>query len=270
MTGNSDSVGAYVATTSNGSFTMPAGYACSAGTQFYLYALGGTSGSSTNAASWLLAAVRNCPNAGSFFTVNEATTIAAAYAFAGFALDATHVSSSGTALAQLGIANAFANAANLASPSAGAALATTPAGNGTAPQAEINSLANILANCVHSASCATLFATATSDGTSAGAHPAETATAAINIAHHPEANIAGLYALASLSNVFVPALGAVPNDLTIALNLPGGGLQSPNGIAIDGYGAVWIANESNSYPSVSNLRAAARRSLPRPVIPAAV
>ncbi len=48
-----------------------------------------------------------------YMVVNEVSTVAAAYAMAGFATDATHVGSSGTALALTGIANAFANAANL-------------------------------------------------------------------------------------------------------------------------------------------------------------
>ena len=99
-----------------------------------------------------------------YVVVNEVSTVAAAYAMAGFATDALHVGSSGTALAQMGIANAFANAANLETIGTGVALATTPAGNGTVPQAEINTLANILAACVNSngtgSACSTLFANA--------------------------------------------------------------------------------------------------------------
>src|ERR1019366_9144135 len=80
----------------------------------------------------------------------EVSTVAAAYAFAGFATDAVHVSSSGTPLAKVGIQNAFANAANLATLSTGQALATPPGNpNGAAPQANVNTLANILASCVN-------------------------------------------------------------------------------------------------------------------------
>src|SRR5271170_569594 len=115
---------------------------------------------------------------------------------AGFATDATHVSSSGTPLAQTGIANAFANATNLADITTGAALTTTPSGSGTnvpngsiVPEAEVNTLANILASCVNStgpasSTCGTLFSNAMSGGTS-GSTPDDTATAAINIAHNP-------------------------------------------------------------------------------------
>ena len=65
--------------------------------------------------------------------INEVTTIATAYAIAGSAVDATHVSSSGTALAQVGVTNAFTNYANLANGATGVALATTPSGNGAVP-----------------------------------------------------------------------------------------------------------------------------------------
>ena len=41
-------------------------------------------------------------------------------------------------------------AANLADLATGAALSTTPAGNGTVPQSTINTIANILATCVNS------------------------------------------------------------------------------------------------------------------------
>jgi hypothetical protein len=249
-TGTSDAVGAYVATGANGGFSLTGDYTCTSGQQLYLYALGGG-----NAAAGLMAAIGSCPASGSSaitVTLNEVSTIAAAYSFAGFATDATHVSSSGTALAQIGIANAFANAANLASLLNGTALATTPAGNGTVPQTEINTLANILASCVNTgSSCSTLLATATADGTTTGTKPTDTATAAINIAHHPGANIATLYGLAS-SAVFTPALAAVPNDFTVWISFTGGGLIFPSWIAIDGSGNAWISDSSNRVIKLSN------------------
>ena len=253
-TGTSDAVGAYVATGSNGGFSLTGDYTCSSGQHLYLYALGGG-----NAAAGLMAAIGSCPASGSSaitVTVNEVSTIAAAYSFAGFATDATHVSSSGTALAQVGIANAFANAANLTGLSSGAALATTPAGNGTVPQTEINTLANILASCINTGtSCSTLLATATADGTATGTKPTDTATAAINIAHNPGVNIAALFGLATA--VFTPKLSARPNDFTVALNFTGGGLNEPLSIAIDGSGNAWIANYNGaSVIKLSSLGAA--------------
>jgi hypothetical protein len=199
-----------------------------------------------------MAALGSCPTGGNFLSgttpisyivVNEVSTVAAAYAMAGFATDATHVGSSGTALALTGIANAFANAANLETIGTGVALATTPGGNGTVPQAEINTLANILAGCVNSngtgSACSTLFANAESGGTT-GTLATDTATAAINIAHNPAANVAALYGLSIPTPPFGPALTAQPNDLTIALNFTGGGMYYAEFIAIDASGSVWV------------------------------
>jgi hypothetical protein len=259
-TGYAGSLGAYVPTAADGSFAITGDYSCTPNTQVYLYSLGGSQGGIANSAAGLLAALGNCPSSGNFLTatpfiaVNEVSTIAAAYAFAGFATDATHVSSSGTALAQIGIANAFANATNLAGISTGAALATTPAGNGTVPQAEINTLANILASCVNSSgaitgptnptACYTLFNAAQSAGSS-GTIPSDTATAAINIAHNPGANIAALYGLSTANPPFGSALGAQPNDFTISLSISTGGVLGLGGIAIDGLGNAWFVNNGS-------------------------
>jgi len=253
-TGLSDSVGAYVLSAEDGGFIWSGDYSCSPGTQVYVYARGGTTSAGTNSASGLMAAIGTCPstgnfNADSYIWVNEVSTVAAAYALAGFATDATHVSSSGTPLAQIGVANAFANAANLETLSSGFALNTTPAGNGIVPQADIYTLANILSACIDSNgpsshSCSTLFSNAMSNGSS-GVTPSDTATAAINIAHNPGANITALYALPINSPPFLPSLTALPNDFTIALQFSGGGLIVPLGIAIDGYGNAWMANTCN-------------------------
>jgi hypothetical protein len=264
-TGLSDSVGAYVLTGSGGNFSISGDYSCTPNTQVYLYALGGNpglTGGTNNLASGLLAALGNCPSAGNFLTatpfivINEVSTVATAYAFAGFATDATHVSSSGTALAKTGIANAFANAANLETISTGAALATTPAGNGTVPQATINSLANILAACINTTgavtgptnptACYTLLTTALSGGTT-GTQPTDTAAAAINMAHNPAANIAALYALPTGTPPFGPALTAQPNDFTISLRLTVISGCCLGAIAIDGSGNAWITYLSPLY-----------------------
>jgi hypothetical protein len=265
----------YVTTGAGGTFTITGDYSCTPNTQVYLYALGGNPGltsGTNNPASGLLAALGNCPGAGSFLTatpfiaMNEVSTVAAAYAFAGFATDATHVSSSGTALSQLGIANAFANAANLATLSTGVALAITPSGavvgshpQTVVPQSEINTLANILASCVNTngaltgpanpSACYTLFNDAPSGGTS-GTAPTDTATAAINIAHNPGANIAALYGIPTATPPFAPALSAQPNDFTIGIYFAGedlyGGIYSPQAVAMDGSGSAWVTNQTGS------------------------
>ena len=222
----------YVTTGSNGAFSITNDYTCTANAPIYAYSVGGDSGSGANSAAALLAA-GTCPSSGNlpstlYVVVNEVSTIAAAYAMSGFATDALHVSSSGTPLAQTGIYNAFTNVGNLENISTGTAYTTTPAGNGTVPQATINTLANILASCVNStgpgsSACLTLFADARSGGAT-GTQPSDTATAAINLAHNPVANLAALYALSTATPPFAPALTAQPNDFTISLGFTAGRL----------------------------------------------
>jgi hypothetical protein len=204
--------------------------------------------------------------------MNEVSTIAAAYAMSGFAVDATDVSddeavtgNTTSTQAQYGMVNAFANATNLVSLSSGTALLTTPAGNGTAPQATLNTLGNILATCVnsadtvsgstvtHSSGCSTLFGLATKDGTSTGTQPTDTATAAINIAHHPGSNVQNLYKSASSMPPFAPDLTAQPNDFSLGISFTGGGLNTTAALGIDASGNVWTANGNfGSYPNTAS------------------
>jgi len=253
----------YVLSGDDGTFNITGDYKCTPNTQVYLYAYGGRPAGPnilSNTGAEFLAALGNCPSSGDFqaavpyIAVNEVSTVAAAYALAGFATDALHIASSGTPLAQTGIANAFANVTNLESISSGAALAATPAGNGIVPQTTINTLANILAACINtndetshpstgvlSGQCSTLFSLATSDGTSNGRKPSDTANAAINIAHNPGANIGGLFALSSGFPPFGPALGIQPGDFTLGLTFP----NVDGAIAIDASGSVWVTNNNN-------------------------
>jgi streptogramin lyase len=123
------------------------------------------------------------------------------------------------------------------------ALAVTPGGNGTVPQAQINTLANILAACVNSdgagPACTTLFTNATADGTTMGTQPTDTATAAINIAHNSGTAVAALYGLVSVTPPFSGGLTAQPNDFTVGLSFAGGPAAA-EAIAIDDSGNVWM------------------------------
>ena len=67
-TGLSDSVGAYVQTAADGSFSITGDYTCTANTQVYLYVLGGNPGAGVNSAAGFLAALGNCPSSGGFVT----------------------------------------------------------------------------------------------------------------------------------------------------------------------------------------------------------
>lgn len=254
----------YAITGANGAFSITGEYACTQGAPVYLYALGGDSGSGPNSAVGLLAALGACPSthafpSTTFVYMNEVSTVATAYALAGFASDAVHMSSSGTALAQTGIANAVATVTNLEDLGTGVALLTTPGGNGTYyAQRKVNTLANILAACINSTgpgstACSTLLSNTLSGGAT-GTAPTDTATAAINMAHNPSSNIANLFALASANPPFAPAAAVQPNDFTVAIQFTGGGLTSPSSVAIDASGNVWAANLLiNSVSELTNM-----------------
>ena len=243
----------YVTTDPNGIFNITGDYTCTNGiSHLYIYTIGGDPGSGANSAAGLLASLQSCTNPGfatQFITVNEVSTIATAYALAGFAVDATHFSIPNNALAAKGMNNASLTMANLETLSTGVAVDYTPGANGgfgTVPQSEIDTLANILAACINStgptsSSCTTLFANAKNGSTA----PTDTATAAINIAHNPGANVANLFGLQTPTSPFQPMLSApAPNDFAISISYSGGGLLNPFGIAVDGSGNVWVTNPS--------------------------
>jgi hypothetical protein len=226
-TGNpADSIGHYVLTGEHGGFSIAGDYTCTAGHQVYLYARGGNSGDDgPNSAIGLMASLGSCPDSGHFdraapfIFVNEVTTVAAAYAMSGMAKDATHV----VVPARPGASNPFAAATDLASISTGFANDTLPSSSGRkVPRATIHTIANILSACINSDSptsggCAALFSNTRSDGSS-GTLPEDTATAAINMARNPHANIAALFRLQpKLSAPFRPALESAPPDFDLAV-----------------------------------------------------
>jgi len=99
-TGSTDSIGAYVTSDSSGHFNVPTGFNCTSSTQAYLYVVGGNAGGGVNSGAGMMAVLGACPSEESSapptLVVNEISTVAAAYAIAGFAADPIHVSSSGT------------------------------------------------------------------------------------------------------------------------------------------------------------------------------
>ena len=271
-TGNAvDTIGSYALTAaSTGAFALAGDYDCTKGyglgastasgattlpgsEQVYLYILGGSPGAGANSSAGLLAALGPCnaPYATSGLVVNELTTIAAAYAFAGYATDATHLASSGTALALTGLTNAGLNSANLVNIAGGAPVANST--GITRPMATLYTLADILAACINgttaNSNCGTLFQYTESAGAT-GTAATDTATAAINLAHNPWPTAAGMTALYGLvpgtGAPYTGGLSSQPNDFTLGLTFTGGGLNRPYSIAIDASGSAWTANSGNS------------------------
>ena len=255
-------IGSSVQTDGSGNFTISGLYNCGSATQVYIVATGGNSGSGTNGAITLAAALGPCSalSSGTFIVINEVTTIAAAYALAPFTTDFTHIGASGSN--PTGLVNAFANAALLANTGVGSAGGASLPTGVTVPLAEINTLADIVAACINttgaaSAPCTTLFS-------ATGA--SETFGASLAIAKNPGASaITGLYTLSVPTAPFQPTLSgsSAPNDYTIAISATGGGsLATPYGIAIDAAGNAWVANETGT--AVSELSPTAERVLASP------
>jgi hypothetical protein len=180
--------------------------------------------------------------------VNEVTTVAMSFALAGFANDALHVASSGSSLALAGVANAFVNASNLAPTSTGIAPTMLPSGSATVPQTTINTLANILSACIHSAGASSSACQALLGNAGSAPASSDTASAMIAIAHSPATAVSTLFAQQSSTPPFTPYLTAVPNDFSLGLVFTGGGMKLMISMAVDAMGNVWSAS-SDSYTS---------------------
>jgi uncharacterized repeat protein (TIGR03803 family) len=221
----------YVTTDVNGGFSITGDYTCPAGAYVYLLAKGGNPGLAgvvSNNALALAAALGPCSalTPSTFVSVNEVTTVTAAYALASFATSETQVGAAGSNSFALG--TAFALNGNLADVGRGAARTATPTGNGTVPQAKIDSLANSLAACVNSdgtgAPCAALMSAA--NVSSDDATPVDTFQAVLSIAHHPTLNVDTIYNMAPPASPFQPSLSSAPSDWIIGIQFPSSGVAS--------------------------------------------
>ncbi len=256
----------YVTTDSNGNFSITSDYACPASNLVYLVSLGGNPGlplGTNNAALALMAALAPCSSLSSstFININEISTVAAVAALSHFInipaggtmnLSTQGVATSSTNLA--GLTNAFGTAGNLMSLTTGLAYTVTPGGLGTVPQSEINTLADILSICVNSngtsGNCSSLFAAATP---SLGTAPTNTLQAALSIARNPASNVTTLFNLQPSTPPFEPVLPVqyntftgtytgVPNDWSIAIVYGSTAWSSPEGVAADSAGNIWLVS----------------------------
>jgi hypothetical protein len=254
-TGSQDSVGAYVVTAADGTFTIPGYCSCGVQTDVYIYTSGGDSGLGQNRAATELAAIGPCPQVGAVappLIVDEVTTVAMSFALAGFAGDALHIASSGTPLAQTGVANAFVNASHLGPTTTGRAPATIPSGSATVPQTTINTLANILSSCIHSIGASSSSCQSLLGATGATPPLSDTASAMIAIAHSPASAVPTLFAQQSSTPPFSPYLTTTPNDFSLGLVFTGGGINLTNGMAVDAMGDVWSTNDSYYLTEISS------------------
>lgn len=193
-------------------------------------------------------------------TLNERTTVAAAWAMAQF------VSADGIAGAAPGLVNSAGMAANLADPRTGDegdVLATSPNGAETSTQAIVNSLTAALASCVtapfaHHAlypdgTCAEIIGVGAA-ATNGGTEPVDVFRALSAIAKVPATEPHRLFALSELVPLLPGAatLDSAPVAWTIALRFNGDGesLGGPGNFAVDHEGNIWVNNnyEYNADP----------------------
>jgi streptogramin lyase len=239
-----------VTTDASGFFNITGDYMCpTATTQVYLVARGGNPGLAAgvdNSALVMMAAIGNCGDltSSSSIEINEATTVASAWALSQFMVPGAMVGSTATNTA--GLVNAFAVAANLADTGTGLAPGSALPTGAVTETAKLYTLANVLAACVNSdggSACAPLFVAATTpQGT-----PANTFDAALNIVENPGSNVAAVFNADAPQGPFQPVLSTQPNDWTMSITYGGctpacGGLNTPGSLAIDSGGNVFVAN----------------------------
>ncbi len=249
--GSAPTLIATTTTDAGGNFQLPS-YTCPANAQLtYLYVTGGNAGSGLNGALAEAAVLGPCSSLSpqTFVVVSEVTTVVAAYVLSPFAAVTAGITGIGAPSTNLqGLANTFGPANNLVNFSNGAANSPNAFSGITLPQAELNTLANILASCVNSSgagstTCKALFAAATPPGSTTA--PVDTFQAALNIALNPGSQVSTLYGLSSASAPFQPVLTSAPSDFTVAIAYTGAGIAAGGGtagVAIDGSGNAFVAN----------------------------
>jgi streptogramin lyase len=241
-------------TTSNGNFNLPS-YTCTEGSQIYLVGTGGMPYSTvTNSNLALMVGLGACggTDLNNFINVNELTTVASVWALAPFMTGIANIGASSTNTA--GLANAFAVINELVNTANGTLPGPTLPAGATLPTTEIDTLADILAQCVNSAGgvagdgsgCGDLFNLA--PNAAGTVYPTDTITAAMNIAQNPGRNATNLNQLQSANPVFMPSIdtNAQVNDWTLAITYTGGGLNAPTSVATDAAGSVWVTNSGNA------------------------
>jgi hypothetical protein len=251
---------AYATTDANGKFSLKGDFTCPAATasytpQAYVVATGGNPGLSTapaNNAIVLMTALGPCSNIGTstVISINEVTTVAAAWALAPFMTAYDHVASSATN--GTGIANAFLNAQLIADPttgvSPGSALtainntATAGTVSNTLETGKVYALADIIATCVNSdgtTPCTSLYSAI---GLCSSSCTSDSLTAALYMIKHPGQNVAAAFKLIPANQPYATSLTLPPNDWTLSMTISGGGLSKPTGVGADSAGNIWVAD----------------------------
>jgi hypothetical protein len=240
------------ATGADGRFTINSAAASAKDASLYLIAEGGKSSADKtggdNDGMALMTVLGSEPPAS--VVINELTTIASVWTHAQF-VDGAAIQ--GHALGLRIAAGNVPNLVDLTTGGLGPVIQDPLNSSQTTTLATFNTLGNLLAGCatrVRGDACDKLFAAATPPG---GTVPTDTLTAAQNIARNPSHQAQELFALLDefypvpagklwREVPFVPYLSFAPSAWTLSLVYAGGGMNSLGGIAIDGEGNMWSAN----------------------------
>ncbi len=249
-------------------------YTCpSTNNLLYITASGGNPGNSngdSNSNILLVEALGTCTSAtftATGLNVNEVTTIGAVFALSGFINPATFGASGttgttvGTAYTQdaigtsstntTGLTNAFTTVSTLVT--AGGSTPGTTSG-ATVDYQKINTLANILANCVNTdpavsnTICSTLYSNVGTNSLTGAVPATNTFEAAYYMNTNPTdtvsgtSNISTVYAAVPGTPPYSSALTAQPTDWTVGVNYAVSGLTGGNRIAIDASGDAWVTS----------------------------
>ena len=244
-------LGNSVKTAIDGSFVLAGAYTCAQGyagdnTLIYITATGGNpglAGDTNNSALTMMVGLGTCGTwtTSTYVFINEVTTVASVYALAPFMNSSgTVVGSYGTS--NQGLINALATVGNLVDIAGGTARTVTPGGNGVVPQAKLNTLGNILADCVNSSAptsvpCSALFTQVAPIG---GNPPNTVVGAALSIAENPGYHVTQLLQLSSAQPPFAPTISAA-NDWTLSVGYATGGSR-PADLGVDSNGRIWVSN----------------------------
>ena len=235
-------IGPALTTDATGAFSLTTAYTCPFNlSTLYLVSRGGKAGLTGTANTGIVLVTTlgacNALTTTSGIVINEATTVASAYALAQFLSPGGNVGASATNFN--GLALAAGTVANLVNITTGIAPGPAFPATGTAPLPVLNSLANALNACIVSAPVCTQLYTAATVATTV---PTNTLDAILNIARYPGSNVAALYTVSTGSTAFTPAASAAPTDWTLFVTYSGGGMHAPSGIGIDSVGNVRVAN----------------------------
>jgi hypothetical protein len=224
-------------TDGNGAWSITGLYTCPSITaEVYLIASGGNPGlapGTNNTASVLMSALGPCGNLSSatHTIINEVSTIGSIYPITPFMSSYLKVgSNSGDAST---LAADFMQINEYIDTSGGQSPGPALPGGFTAPVANLNTLANSMADCTNSTGsttagtpCGNLFLYATPSG---GSAPTNTADAILDIANNPFQNVNNIFLLSTASPAFQPVLSAAPPDWTLKI-LPNIALTTPSNL----------------------------------------